>query len=140
MQRQVTGVLPDHDAGQEPLGGERLLDGLRQQTPVHKQLRQEIAASGHLQTDDTPVTVPDRGGGSFRGCIWTAPALNSAVKLRRTRAGFVFSVAMDPIVATFPKVSTKLDQGHSGPFRIPFADRRAESDAELRSGHLSTAL
>lgn len=39
--------------------------------PVADRLRHEITASGYLQTDDTPVTVLDRGGGSFKGRIWT---------------------------------------------------------------------
>lgn len=39
--------------------------------PIGDHLRREITASGYLQTDDTPVTVLDRGGGSFKGRIWT---------------------------------------------------------------------
>jgi transposase len=39
--------------------------------PIDAQLRQEVTASGYLQTDDTPVTVLDRGGGSFTGRLWT---------------------------------------------------------------------
>jgi len=39
--------------------------------PIGEQLRREITATGYLQTDDTPVTVLDRGGGSFKGRIWT---------------------------------------------------------------------
>jgi hypothetical protein len=30
-----------------------------------------VTASDYLQTDDTPVTVLDRGGGSFKGGLWT---------------------------------------------------------------------
>jgi len=39
--------------------------------PIGTQLRREITASAYLQTDDTPITVLDRGGGSFKGRIWT---------------------------------------------------------------------
>ena len=39
--------------------------------PLGAQLRREITASAYLQTDDTPITVLDRGGGSFKGRIWT---------------------------------------------------------------------
>jgi transposase len=39
--------------------------------PIDAQLRREVTASGYLQTDDTPVTVLDRGGGSFKGRLWT---------------------------------------------------------------------
>ena len=39
--------------------------------PLGAQLRREITASPYLQTDDTPITVLDRGGGSFKGRIWT---------------------------------------------------------------------
>jgi len=40
-------------------------------SPIEAQLRRDITASGYLQTDDTPVTVLDRRGGSFKGRIWT---------------------------------------------------------------------
>lgn len=39
--------------------------------PLGARLRREITASAYLQTDDTPITVLDRGGGSFKGRIWT---------------------------------------------------------------------
>lgn len=39
--------------------------------PVAAQLQREVIASAYLQTDDTPVTVLDRGGGSFKGRLWT---------------------------------------------------------------------
>lgn len=39
--------------------------------PIDAQLRQEVTAARYLQTDDTPVTVLDRGGGSFKGRLWT---------------------------------------------------------------------
>jgi transposase len=39
--------------------------------PLGAQLRREITASAYLHTDDTPITVLDRGGGSFKGRIWT---------------------------------------------------------------------
>ena len=39
--------------------------------PIDTQLRREVTASEYLQTDDTPVTVLDRGGGSFKGRLWT---------------------------------------------------------------------
>jgi len=39
--------------------------------PIGAQLRREISHSTYLQTDDTPVTVLDRGGGSFKGRLWT---------------------------------------------------------------------
>jgi transposase len=39
--------------------------------PIEAQLRREVTASAYLQTDDTPVTVLDRGGGSFKGRLWT---------------------------------------------------------------------
>jgi len=39
--------------------------------PIDTQLRHEILAVDYLQTDDTPVTVLTRGGGSFKGRLWT---------------------------------------------------------------------
>jgi transposase len=39
--------------------------------PIDAQLRREITAAGYLQTDDTAVTVLDRGGGPFKGRLWT---------------------------------------------------------------------
>lgn len=39
--------------------------------PISEQLRREITAATYLQTDDTPITVLDRGGGSFKGRLWT---------------------------------------------------------------------
>lgn len=39
--------------------------------PIETQLRLEVTATDYLQTDDTPVTVLDRAGGSFKGRLWT---------------------------------------------------------------------
>lgn len=39
--------------------------------PIGEQLRQEVTAASYLQTDDTPVTVLDERGGSFKGRLWT---------------------------------------------------------------------
>jgi hypothetical protein len=39
--------------------------------PIDAQLRREIAAATYLQTDDTPVTMLDRGGGSTKARVWT---------------------------------------------------------------------
>ena len=40
-------------------------------TPIGEQLQREITAATYLQTDDTPVTVLDDRGGSFKGRLWT---------------------------------------------------------------------
>lgn len=40
-------------------------------TPIGEQLRREITAADYLQTDDTPITVLDEHGGSFKGRLWT---------------------------------------------------------------------
>lgn len=39
--------------------------------PIGEQLRREVTAATYLQTDDTPVTVLDDRGGSFKGRLWT---------------------------------------------------------------------
>ncbi|MBA3887440.1 MAG: IS66 family transposase [Acidobacteria bacterium] len=39
--------------------------------PIGAQLRREVTAATYLQTDDTPVTVLDDRGGSFKGRLWT---------------------------------------------------------------------
>jgi transposase len=39
--------------------------------PIGEQLRREVTAVTYLQTDDTPVTVLDDRGGSFKGRLWT---------------------------------------------------------------------
>lgn len=39
--------------------------------PIGEQLRREITAATYLQTDDTPVTVLDEHGGSYKGRLWT---------------------------------------------------------------------
>ena len=39
--------------------------------PIGTQLRREITAATYLQTDDTPVTLLDRAGGSTKARIWT---------------------------------------------------------------------
>jgi transposase len=39
--------------------------------PIGEQLRREVTAASYLQTDDTPVTVLDERGGSFKGRLWT---------------------------------------------------------------------
>ena len=39
--------------------------------PIGEHLRQDITAASYLQTDDTPVTVLDERGGSFKGRLWT---------------------------------------------------------------------
>jgi transposase len=38
--------------------------------PIGDQLRQEVTAATYLHTDDTPVTVLDAQGGSFKGRLW----------------------------------------------------------------------
>ena len=35
--------------------------------PIGEQLRREITATDYLQTDDTPITVLDERGGSYKG-------------------------------------------------------------------------
>lgn len=39
--------------------------------PIGEHLRREITAATYLQTDDTPVTVLDERGGSYKGRLWT---------------------------------------------------------------------
>jgi transposase len=39
--------------------------------PIGDELRRQITASRYLQTDDTPVTVLDANGHSFKGRLWT---------------------------------------------------------------------
>ena len=39
--------------------------------PIGDQLRREVTAATYLHTDDTPVTVLDAQGGSFKGRLWT---------------------------------------------------------------------
>ena len=39
--------------------------------PIGEQLRREITATTYLQTDDTPITVLDERGGSYKGRLWT---------------------------------------------------------------------
>jgi transposase len=39
-------------------------------TPIGDQLRREITATDYLQTDDTPITVLDERGGSYKGRLW----------------------------------------------------------------------
>lgn len=39
--------------------------------PIGAQLRREVTAATYLHTDDTPVTVLDDRGGSFKGRLWT---------------------------------------------------------------------
>lgn len=40
-------------------------------TPIGEQLHREITAATYLQTDDTPITVLDEHGGSYKGRLWT---------------------------------------------------------------------
>lgn len=39
--------------------------------PIGAQLRLEVTATSYLQTDDTPITVLDERGGSYKGRLWT---------------------------------------------------------------------
>jgi transposase len=39
--------------------------------PIGEQLHREITAATYLQTDDTPITVLDERGGSYKGRLWT---------------------------------------------------------------------
>ena len=39
--------------------------------PIGEQLRREVTAASYLQTDDTPITVLDERGGSYKGRLWT---------------------------------------------------------------------
>jgi len=40
-------------------------------TPIGDELRRQVTAASHLQTDDTPVTILAPFGGSHKGRLWT---------------------------------------------------------------------
>src|SRR5438093_6210480 len=40
-------------------------------TPIADELRRQVTAATYLQTDDTPVTILERAGGSRKGRLWT---------------------------------------------------------------------
>lgn len=39
-------------------------------SPICSEIRSEILKTDYLQTDDTPVVILDKGGGSFKGRLW----------------------------------------------------------------------
>jgi transposase len=40
-------------------------------SPIGDELRRQVTAATYLQTDDTPVTILERAGGSRKGRLWT---------------------------------------------------------------------
>lgn len=38
--------------------------------PIVREMKRQILAADYLQTDDTPVVILDKGGGSFKGRLW----------------------------------------------------------------------